>query len=257
MKKMRKNSGFTLVECVVAMAVLAVMTVALMMILNVTVKQRNANMKAENDIDSQVEKLYQSGTKSEPISNADIDFGNGIKISGAKKVYYDDPDSELQIAALEYDVGSSTKKNNDKVYGAVDINGAVTVSEMVSSKSDDEYTVQWTVTFWVNSGSDEKSLKVVLPTGATAFTGKSASFCGEPTLTDGATVMIQPELSGAKNFTSANTCVSVTFTFDIPKAYRDGKTDDDGNVIIEGYKNVVNYLTGSGSGSSASVNMST
>lgn len=45
--KLKSKKGFTLVECVVAMAVLAIMSLLLMMILNVTVMTRNSNMKTE------------------------------------------------------------------------------------------------------------------------------------------------------------------------------------------------------------------
>ncbi|MDE6579467.1 MAG: type II secretion system GspH family protein, partial [Ruminiclostridium sp.] len=47
MKKLRRKNGFTLVECVVAMAVLAIMSLLLTMILSVTLKTRNSNMQLE------------------------------------------------------------------------------------------------------------------------------------------------------------------------------------------------------------------
>lgn len=185
MKKLRKNSGFTLVECIVAMAVLAVMTVGLLMILNVTVKQRNQNTNMERNVDDQVENVVNGNlADSQNIADGDIDFGNGMVISGAKMEYNEDND--MQIGALRYDVtytpadpGDPGEEPEDpeeeedvqpsqlyKVYGATTTSGnKVTISEQGKvDNGDGTYTVTWRADFdVVGSTGTERSLKIVYP----------------------------------------------------------------------------------------------
>ena len=103
MKKLRKNSGFTIVECVVAMAVLAVMALGLMMILNATVRQRNLNTQLERDVDSQVDKVIRNTAGGTLVDVDDIKLSDSISITGVKKIYFDDAGSNLQIGALQID----------------------------------------------------------------------------------------------------------------------------------------------------------
>ena len=115
MKKLLKNSGFTLLECIVAMAVLAVMTLGLLMILNVTVKQRNENSEIERSVDNQAENIVQGNFKVDGAAfpEADIDFGV-YKITGAKKVYFDGVDSGFQLGAVYYVDVAPTIPNDDE-----------------------------------------------------------------------------------------------------------------------------------------------
>lgn len=202
MKKLRKNSGFTLVECIVAMAVLAVMTLGLMMILSVTVKQRNLNTQMEREVDNQVEKVLQGGedVAAEDIEDGDIVFKNKDKdvftLTGGQKVYYKDGDAELQIGQLKYDVGgtptkqpSEEKKENDdsivvtesrKVYGITNLKDNIITVNCDTAKtellSDGYYSVRWVITLEATSvyqyaenitNTDQlmglESLKVALP----------------------------------------------------------------------------------------------
>lgn len=190
MKKLRKNSGFTLVECVVAMAVLAVMTLGLMMVINVTVKQRNANIEMERNIDNQVENVMNGNiTASKSISGGDIDFGNGIVIAGPALEYYED--GEIQIGSLKYydvvytpmpsepddddeeelpdDVEENRPSTKYKIYGATEVSGnRVTIAEMGhTDNGDGTYTVIWRIKFTVvGTCATEKSLKVVFPSNS-------------------------------------------------------------------------------------------
>ena len=200
MKKLRKNSGFTLVECVVAMAVLAVMTLGLLMILSVTVRQRNQNTQAERDVDYQVEQVVQGNTVTEDISGGDIDIG-GFKIGGAQKVYFDGADDNLQIGSLHYDVGSSSyegdkdedgdgeKKDDEynglqdnpladsKVYGILETtkndDGKSYINVSQQSKTDNgdgTTTLVWRIKFDViGAAGSDKSIKVVFPSYCEGF----------------------------------------------------------------------------------------
>ena len=274
MKKLRKNSGFTLVECVVAMAVLAIMTLGLLMILNVTVRQRNANMKLENDVDGQVEKIVQEdGIVTTDIGVDIIDFGSGAQIGGGQMVYYDDPDADLRVGRLEYDTGSvpvvTTDPDNPppattapvqdpneglgqafnsdyfKVYGAADISGMIHINEATNKKVSADgkvYTVTWSVEFYTKSGSQGKSLKIVLPAGSYAISC-SAVANGEVAYMADSTVRIQPVNSSGwppTTYTMADgTTLSTTATFTF-------------NITAENYAAydcLLYYMTGTGAGS--------
>ena len=209
MKKLRKNSGFTLVECIVAMAVLAVMMLGLLMIISVTVRQRNQNTQTERDIDKQVEQLVQgNGTVTESVAGGDIDFG-GYIISGAHKVYFND--GNLQIGSLKYDIGSSSyegdpdeeeKKEpegdyngkpenplaNSKVYGALETTaknaeGKSTITVTQQSKTDnpdDTTTLVWRIDFNLEGKiGSERSIKLVFPSYGKliAYTIQAGSEC--------------------------------------------------------------------------------
>ena len=219
MKKLRKNSGFTLVECVVAMAVLAVMTLGLLMILNVTVQQRNKNTNLERNVDSQVEDVVNGNlSDSKSIAGGDIDFGNGIVISGAQMNYNED--NELPIGALSYDVGYTPSDPGDpadpadpaepdedvqpsnlyKVYGATTTYGnTVTINEQGGpvDNGDGTYTVTWRASFNVTGDiSTERSLKIVYPSTRIVSYKVMAGSCNNIHKLGSNTVRIEPGSTG-------------------------------------------------------------
>ena len=188
MKRLRKNNGFTLVECVVAMAVLAVMTLGLMMILRASVAQRNNNMILEQNIDKQVGQVVQgddvnSKEFGSEVGNV-IEFNDGYKINGIKMVYVENDELGLQIGALDYTVAgvadpdedsgnpgspsppaSNIHSENWNVYGALEID-YINVQQDGNAvlNDDDTYTLTWKINFnYYGSASKIKSVKVVLP----------------------------------------------------------------------------------------------
>lgn len=187
---MRKNhkKGFTLVECVVAMAILVVMALLLSMLLTATVNLRNHNKTVENEIDEQVDKLASKQDLTEQaITDSGISFNNGIIIPGtnAKKLYFED--SNVQMGAIDYgfndielpsfddedDPSDSDDEGDDaearkarKVYGAVETSSVTITEEVDPVLNDGVYTMKWRIMFTASSCSEVKSLKIVLPSGA-------------------------------------------------------------------------------------------
>ncbi len=197
MRSIKKKSGFTLVECIVAMAVLAIMSLLLTMILSITLKTRNSNITIEKKIDEQVDNLVAGTGASTEANDAAIEFfdkdGNSVgaipandsKGVSAKKKFYSDDD--VEIGAFEYDFdkfedfeklesgegGDSSKPvpgRGSKVYGKADIDGNVTITHIGDYKNptanaDGTYHVEWKITFTTKSGEPQKAVKLVLPTG--------------------------------------------------------------------------------------------
>ena len=177
MRKLRKNGGFTLVECVVAMAVLAVMTLGLMMILSVTVKQRNLNTQKERNIDEQVEQVYVDDKDVKYTDVDDILISDELKITGVQKAYVEGADSNLQIGAVSIPLTGKASKGGAtgntsykelegddpaeyKVYGALAVkndtisiqygaseDGNLATQGPFTDDSGEYYTVTWVIKF--------------------------------------------------------------------------------------------------------------
>lgn len=207
MNNLKNKSGFTLVECVVAMAVLAIMSLLLMMILTVTVSARNSNSAMERNIDNQIDKIVDNsadkaaytskiefkgpGGFTEDIpAKGDVDPADGQPYNVIADRYYDSS-ADAAIGALKYDFsnyknfqeiknGGGTSNppppsGTGKIYGAE--KGQITINESVTAGTG-EKEVTWTVNY--NSaapGKTEISVKIILPAGwhDVTFGGSSAS----------------------------------------------------------------------------------
>ena len=250
MKRLRKNSGFTLVECIVALAVLAVMTLGLMMILNASVKQRNSNMMLEQNIDKQVEQVVQGdSTTAMDIGDDVIELG-GYKISGIQMVYLEDDETDLQIGALYYEGNGSliepdpenpgnpgtpegpinAHNNNWKVYGALEVD-SVTVGQNGNAvvNADGSYTLSWDISFnFSGEASAIKSVKVVLPSYAEIISTptKVNGNCNVHKIGNNI-VRIQPTDTWGGTFFKAN----VKFT--VPASQYDAYVGDPGKFISD------------------------
>lgn len=204
MKRLSTQKGFTLVECVVAMALLAIMTLGLLLILSVTVKTRNSNMEMEREIDRQVEEIMQIGDDfggvpySEPIEFQDENGDPVGAIPGEGQIITvsreeDAPD--VVIGKLEYDyeatVTSESVSSDEtitsfsttststgdipnqqgkfKIYGGADIQDDTVNIKQYDSKTEmkgDTYTIAWQVEFTASTIAEEKSVKIVFPEGS-------------------------------------------------------------------------------------------
>lgn len=271
MKKLNKKSGFTLVECVVAMAILAIMTLMLAMMMNIIVNLRNDNRNTEEDVDRQVEYLVnEQSTVTEEIPDANIDFGGGIVIPGdnANKVYINDPNANAQIGAVDFgievdeaittssddspgDVTTTSEKDiqidvgDKRVYGAIEVDGGVNVSEKKSEENGGVYTKEWTFEFTATESSDIKALKAVFPAGATLISYTVENGDCNVYYLGNRIVRFSPQsdaTQGNKQY------IKVTIEFTVPKSkfvYLDGGTTKDDNFS--------HYFTGSGNGSTVTL----
>lgn len=207
MRSVKKNKkGFTLVECIVAMAVLAIMSLLLTMILSVAVKARNVNMQIEKSIDSQLEKIAggQAGAVSEEC-NSGIKLENGAwseTIPGnsaagvsADKKYYENEDAEIGFLDYNFDgydfskaggVGhvpdpsGGDEEKKYKSYGSASIDASTKINITDNTKSisggtevcgiaenaDHTYTVTWTIKTKFTEIAPERAIMLRLPTGA-------------------------------------------------------------------------------------------
>lgn len=254
MKKIKRKKGFTLVECVVAMAVLAIMSLLLMMILTVTINSKNKSTAIEKDIDRQIDSIVGGGAitteyTSEIVFNCPDGFtelipaadnDNGIE---ANKRY--DSTAEAALGAIQYDfseyekfkeiengIGSTPPVTGlGKIYGSE--GNPVKITETVVDGSG-EKKVTWTVDY--NSAkpdAKEISVKIILPTGwhDISFSGTSA---GKMLMIDENTVRIE----------SGDASVNAAITFNI--------SDDD----YAAYGSLDKYFNnGTGTGNTISVNL--
>lgn len=237
MKRLKSKSGFTLVECVVAMAVLAIMTVGLLMILGVTVRTRNSNTQLEREVDRQVQDIVQGDNVTteaykDPISFKD-EAGNDVgEIPGngggvkADKKYQENEDVDVEVGRLDYDFkdmtaspspggdggnkdGKISQAGNFKVYGAADLSGGtVKIKEAAKVTTSDPYKITWEITFNPLSLADERGIKIVFPSGASQITCTTNTQNCDVRSIATYTQRILPSQTGTN---------SVTFTFLMPK----------------------------------------
>lgn len=185
-QKIIKKHGFTLVECIVAMAVLAIASLLLTMILSVTVKQRNSNMQIERAIDSQIEEIAVTASVSEDPILAPISFDKGGNIPAdsqedvkAKKKFYTDVDGNIKFAVVDYNfdqyvittsvAGSSTTSPTAFVitYGSPKVSGYSNVNDITINETNTATKTTWTIKFKGESTNylENESVKIALPSG--------------------------------------------------------------------------------------------
>lgn len=268
MKKLYKK-GFTLVECVVAMALLAVMALMLSMLLTATVNLRNNNVKVEKAIDAQVDKIALDN-ESDPnrVSEAlasngatdSVDFGGGIKITGGQKVYFSDS-PDVQVGKLVFDSvgggsslpgeegdpggdGEDDDPANKKVYGALPISGNVSISQQSCNENGENYVMVWRVSFTPSTFQDDFSVKVKFPDGSRLISAQNNGGSYKVHNLGRDTIRIEP---------TSDASVTVDVEFSIPKSkYRYIKNQETGETEEE---TVEHYFKGSGVGSSAQVSI--
>lgn len=271
MKRLKGKNGFTLVECVVAMTVLAIMSLLLTMILSATLKVRNTNMQLEKEIDQQVENLASGDGAVKESFDKGIDFKDfTIPGNTAENVTANKTSGEQNgLSKLEFDFNNyfdamgdppklGSDKNDEKIevgdwektapcFGKLDLKsgsaGWIWINE---TKTFDEtakmYDITWRVSFTVNSYTAVDSLKLTLPVGSKFKGWSTPSGVEKKRFDEGNLIgytrkitqyilMIQPNASYADTGTGGEQYVEVNLNFTISE--EDYKNN---------YKNLSNYF---------------
>lgn len=281
MKRIKGKKGFTLVECVVAMAILAIMSVMLTMILNVTIRQRNSNMMRDSELDEQIENIVRNaGDKDEKEIDFDIKlYANNIELSdkipgndtdGAKAEKIEHKGDSVRMDSLDYDFDDYKKfeeiangkygdedENQDegyeksKCFGALDIkNGNVTIAEISrAGKRKDNGAIDNSIANGVEYEYYIIKWRISFETNAVApEKSVKVRIPNKGKLTSWENIM-----GGATVDALSNTAVRIE-----PSAV--GASQNDIIFIIsaedfDDYGSVVNFFNGQGSGSSTTVKM--
>lgn len=195
-RKIRKK-GFSLVECMVAMAIFAMMATIVMQILGIAITRNLRNHQTEKDIDAQIENVVddnsltdretmtmafkfmtQEGTeKTLSISDvqlkfSDTGFENGYQINTFNKDFgasgSDDESSDESSDSEDEGIPGLVKSYNH-IYGTTGID-FVEVRQIDKPTSGDVYTVKWKIKVHTSdkilSDSVANSIKVAVPKSA-------------------------------------------------------------------------------------------
>lgn len=154
MKKLLKRKGFTLVECIVAIAVFALMSALVMQILALSIRQYRSNHHIEMDMDAQIQNIvdYNNLTQKETTDVA-IEFMKGSGDGGtagsieindvAIKKPVDNPDAlnrlELNTfdAEIKNDGSNKQKQNGGMITEDIHCYGAKGITEITLSTTEE------------------------------------------------------------------------------------------------------------------------
>lgn len=189
LKNIRCKSGFTLVECIVAIALLSIMSMMVCMVLSATVSLKAENANNESDINNQVDALIAgvpAQTEALPDAYA-IDFGDGAVIkndagAGISATHNYDDNVAMQIGAFSFNFSDYKNKVIEAGGGStgggvgavpVRVKGGVKLADgtgvVISESHSDSgsvYTIKWNVQYKLKSADPSEAMKFSLPIGA-------------------------------------------------------------------------------------------
>lgn len=195
MKKLLKRKGFTLVECIVAIAIFALMSALVMQILALSIRQYRSNHHVETDMDTQIQNIVDYD-KLVPRETVDIaiefikDGGTGtvgkIKVDDVSiKKPENNPDDpsgseRLELNTFDAVIKDDGGKDKDKqtggmitddihCYGAKDIDGVYfNVTETDINEALKEIQIEMIIydSKTVLSTAECNAIKLVLPGSA-------------------------------------------------------------------------------------------
>lgn len=173
MKKILKRKGFTLVECIVAIAIFALMSALVMQILALAIRQYKNNHHVETDLDGQIEKIIamdNSLLERETIDLAlkFVDKNNGVagNVEVADVTVYKNPDTEdgtrLELNTFDATIIPDNAGNKNNQGGSMiteDVHcygtkGIDSISITSSKKELDDGNVQVTLNVSVEDGKN-------------------------------------------------------------------------------------------------------
>lgn len=194
MKKiLKRNKGFTLVECLVAIAIFALMSTLVMQILALSIKQYRKNHHTTTDIDQQIVNIVKENEKLVPGGTADVAI-NFVKNGGSTVVsgieikdvaIKKNPDSDEPVDRFEINtfdatiMPDETDKDDDKngsmitedihLYGTQGIR-KITVSEDTDKTDENSYKISLNFKVYdpdkILKALPSNAIKVVVPDSA-------------------------------------------------------------------------------------------
>ncbi len=197
MKKLRffrNKKGFTLIECVVAIAIFAIMSSMVMQMLAISIVKHKNNNHVEKDMDSQIQNII---TDNSLVERGTTDLAVQFLLNGgnvAAEIEIEDitimknPDGELANDRLELNTFGATNmapdpddNDNDNggsmitedvhIYGAKGVSGGIYVSNLTVTDTDDGRK-KVIINFQINdtdevlSKAESNAIKIVLPESA-------------------------------------------------------------------------------------------
>lgn len=255
MKKIKNKSGFTLVECIVAMAVLVIMSLLLMMILTASITARNNNRQLESDLDGQVNQLmadvgvtkeaFEQTIQFEVVIPGEANYVETIPAAGtdavgvdhgidADRIYALNNDAEVDILKYDFDdykhfkdlengiiPGNPGNPSVGKAYGGAKINGNIEINQTAKTdimEGSDVvgYSVTLNISCNVTECSKTAGIKLVLPSGVYNVKKGSCTNVTTLALVSSDTIRIQPALGTDENQAPGN--ISAEVKFDISKS---------------------------------------
>lgn len=241
-KLLKRNKGFTLVECIVAIGVFAVMSALVMQILALAIRQHRNNNRIEQDLDAQVQKIIAMDNSL--LQSETIDIVMGFIKDGTNNaagnlaidnvIVYQNPQDEenpgrLELNTFDATIAPDTGGNNtnnqggnmvtaeDRCYGTKGLDSI----KISCAENFDGNKVTVTLNVEIADSSDilcqsiGNAFKVTLPGYASnlVVNAKSnTSYLRMSTNTDSMSYRIYP------TSLSNRTDPSVTFTFEMSKA---------------------------------------
>lgn len=256
MVNIKNKKGFTLVECIVAMAVLAIMSLLLMMILNITVSSRNNNQHLERAIDKQVEHIvanenvtqapFEQTLKFEVVNPGETSYVETIPVAtddnglDANKIYDKNNECGIEVDILKYNFKDyklfKDIKNNTlnpppgfyakKAYGGakivdgkINVNGSKT--EIINGTDVIGYNVILTFACSVAEFSKTAGIKILIPSGAYNVKKGDSTNVSTLVLTAPDVIRIQPIFGTSEDWKPAtpnNIGIVASVHFDISKS---------------------------------------
>ena len=195
MKKLLKRKGFTLVECIVAIAIFALMSALVMQILALSIRQYRRNHHVETDMDSQIKNIAtDNGLLERETTDIAIEFvkdggGSGTvgKIEVNDVTIMKNPDSadgseRLELNTFDAEIKPNTDNKNktngsmitDDIhcYGAKGLDG-IYISSLVTDENSLKKVVIDVIIYdseEILSSAECNAVKVALPGSAKNIT---------------------------------------------------------------------------------------
>jgi len=77
LKLLKKKSGFTLAECIIAIAIFAIMALMVLMLMSATIKTHDQNAQTSRKLLAQKEELANGDSNVKATGTITVDFGGG------------------------------------------------------------------------------------------------------------------------------------------------------------------------------------